>query len=299
MSEFGFQALPPLKTIATYADPADWNMTSYIMEHHQRSGSGNGLMIAQMTDTFRMPRHFPSLVYLSLILQAEGIRYGVEHWRRNRNRVSGTLIWQLNDCWPVLSWSVMDYYGFGKAGYYYTKRVYASVLASFKLHDDGKVELWLTNDTLQAITTTVTVALRTFTGETVWAETTPVTIAANDSQPVLRWDADRFTDRAAHYLSVASNDDVFPRNRAFFGMIKDVKRSPVKPTVQIAQINDHELRATLTAPAFAYFVHFKVANETVQFSDNYFDLESGETKVVTITDAQHPLRPTDITLAFR
>jgi beta-mannosidase len=98
LSEFGFQSLPTLETIQTYAEPADWNMTSYIMEHHQRSGNGNGLIIAQMTDTFRLPKDFPSLVYLSLLLQAEGIRYGVEHWRRNRNRVSGTLYWQLNDC---------------------------------------------------------------------------------------------------------------------------------------------------------------------------------------------------------
>ena len=83
MSEFGFQALPPLETIRTYADEADWNMTSYIMEQHQKNASGNGLMIAQMPDTFRMPKDFPSLVYLSMVLQAEGIRYGVEHWRRN------------------------------------------------------------------------------------------------------------------------------------------------------------------------------------------------------------------------
>ena len=82
MSEFGFQSLPPYKTIQTYAAPEDRNMTSYIMEHHQRSGSGNGLMIGQMTDTFRMPKDFQSLVYLSMVLQAEGIRYGVEHWRR-------------------------------------------------------------------------------------------------------------------------------------------------------------------------------------------------------------------------
>jgi beta-mannosidase len=75
-------------------------MTSYVMEHHQRSPLGNGLIIAQMAQNFRMPKDFPSLVYLSLVLQAEGIRYGVEHWRRNRARVSGTLIWQLNDCWP-------------------------------------------------------------------------------------------------------------------------------------------------------------------------------------------------------
>ena len=84
MSEFGFQALPPYKTIQTYAAPQDQNMTSYVMEHHQRSGSGNGLMVSQMTDTFRMPKDFQSLVYLSMMLQAEGIRYGVEHWRRQR-----------------------------------------------------------------------------------------------------------------------------------------------------------------------------------------------------------------------
>ena len=92
MSEFGFQSLPPMETIRTYAEPKDWNMTSYIMEHHQRSGSGNGLMVGQMTDTFRMPKDFPALSYLSMVLQAEGIRYGVEHWRRNKHRVSGTLI---------------------------------------------------------------------------------------------------------------------------------------------------------------------------------------------------------------
>jgi beta-mannosidase len=98
MSEFGFQSLPPLDTIRTYAEEKDWNMTSFIMEYHQRSGSGNGLMMGQMTDTFRMPKDFPALVYLSMMLQAEGIRYGVEHWRRNMQRVSGTLYWQLNDC---------------------------------------------------------------------------------------------------------------------------------------------------------------------------------------------------------
>src|SRR5512139_2030003 len=150
MSEFGFQALPPLKTIATYADPADWNMTSYVMEHHQRSGSGNGLMIAQMTDTFRMPKDFSSLVYLSLLLQAEGIRYGVEHWRRNRNRVSGTLIWQLNDCWPVASWASLDYFGRWKALHYAAKRFYAPLLLS--VAEEGKtMRVHVTSDLVRPV----------------------------------------------------------------------------------------------------------------------------------------------------
>ena len=157
MSEFGFQALPPLKTINTYAEPKDQNMTSYIMEHHQRSPAGNGLMVGQMTETFRMPKDFPALVYLSLVLQAEGIRYGVEHWRRNRDRVSGTLIWQLNDCWPVASWSSIDYFGRWKALHYAARKFYAPILLS--IEDKGEaMDVFVTNDTV-----------RTWTGEVRWS----------------------------------------------------------------------------------------------------------------------------------
>ncbi len=132
MSEFGFQALPPLATIGTFADEADWNMTSYIMEQHQKNDNGNSLIVGQMLDTFRLPKDFPSLVYLSMVLQAEGIRYGVEHWRRSRDRVAGTLYWQLNDCWPVASWSSLDYFGRWKALHYAARRFYAPVLLSIE-----------------------------------------------------------------------------------------------------------------------------------------------------------------------
>jgi beta-mannosidase len=126
----------PLPTIAAFAEPTDWNMTSYVMEHHQRSAPGNGLIIAQMAQNFRLPKDFPSLVYLSQVLQAEGIRYGVEHWRRHRERVSGTLIWQLNDCWPVASWSSIDYFGRWKALHNAARRFYAPLLLS--VADEGK-----------------------------------------------------------------------------------------------------------------------------------------------------------------
>ncbi|MCJ7825449.1 MAG: glycoside hydrolase family 2 protein, partial [Anaerolineales bacterium] len=130
MSEFGFQALPPLATIRTYANEADLNMTSYVMEWHQKNDSGNALMVAQMLDNFRLPKDFPALVYLSMVLQAEGIRYGVEHWRRHPRRVSGTLYWQLNDCWPVASWSSLDYFGRWKALHYAARRFYAPLMLS-------------------------------------------------------------------------------------------------------------------------------------------------------------------------
>jgi len=145
MSEFGFQALPPLATIRTFADEADWNMTSYIMEQHQKNASGNSLMVGQMLDTFRLPQDFSSLVYLSMVLQAEGIRYGVEHWRRSRERVAGTLYWQLNDCWPVASWSSLDYFGRWKALHYAARRFYAPVLLSIE-DDPPRHGVYVTND---------------------------------------------------------------------------------------------------------------------------------------------------------
>ncbi len=127
VSEFGFQSLPPLETVRTYANEADWNMTSYIMEHHQRNDAGNSKIINYMTDHFRLPKDFESLVYLSQLLQAECVRTGVEYWRRNRC-TSGALYWQLNDCWPVASWASLDYYGRWKALHYAARRFFAPVL---------------------------------------------------------------------------------------------------------------------------------------------------------------------------
>ncbi len=121
-------------------------------------------MIAQLTDTFRMPKDFASLVYLSLLLQAEGIRYGVEHWRRNRNRVSGTLIWQLNDCWPVASWASLDYFGRWKALHYAAKRFYAPLLLS--VAEEGKtMKVHVTSDLVEPVDVLVCWRLETLDGK--------------------------------------------------------------------------------------------------------------------------------------
>ena len=164
MSEFGFQSLPPLETIRTYAGEADWNMTSYIMEHHQKNAAGNGLMLAQMTENYRMPKDFPSLVYMTLVLQAEGIRYGVEHWRRHMDRVSGTLYWQLNDCWPVASWSSIDYFGRWKALHYAARRFYAPVLLSIDEYGT-RMAVHVTSDLQQPWSGTVRWTLETLDGD--------------------------------------------------------------------------------------------------------------------------------------
>lgn len=130
LSEFGFQSFPCYKTCEAFTEERDRNIFSYVMEKHQRNSSANGKIMNYLEQTYLYPTDFATVLYASQLLQAESIRYGVEHFRRNRGRCMGTIIWQLNDCWPVASWSSIDYFGRWKALHYYIKRFYAPILLS-------------------------------------------------------------------------------------------------------------------------------------------------------------------------
>jgi beta-mannosidase len=284
MSEFGFQALPPLKTIATYADPADWNMTSYIMEHHQRSGSGNGLMIAQLTDTFRMPKDFPSLVYLSLILQAEGIRYGVEHWRRNRDRVSGTLIWQLNDCWPVASWASLDYFGRWKALHYAAKRFYAPLLLSVA-EEEKTMKVHVTSDLVRPVDVVVRWRLETLDGKSL-----------NNGEQHLRAMALADTQVGLYDFSTLVSSEnqrkvVFVAEMWQDGKLVSQSVTPFaankhlelrEPGLKVqSHVEGQVLCVDVSARSLARFVELSIEGTDAVFSDNYFDVPAGITVTVS------------------
>ncbi len=129
-SEFGFQSFPCMATIESFTLPEDRNVFTYVMEKHQRNASANGKIAEYLSQTYLYPSSFQAFVYASQLLQAQAMQYGVEHWRRHRGRCMGALVWQLNDCWPVTSWSSIDYFGRWKALHYYEKRFFAPVLVS-------------------------------------------------------------------------------------------------------------------------------------------------------------------------
>ena len=151
-SEFGFQAFPEPKTVRGFTARRDRNVTTAVMEHHQRSGIGNSTILQYLLSWFRLPTSFEMLLWTSQILQGLAIKYAVEHWRRSRPRGMGTLYWQLNDCWPAVSWSSIDYHGRWKALHYLARRFFAPVLAS-GLEDaaTGRVELHVTSDRLAPV----------------------------------------------------------------------------------------------------------------------------------------------------
>lgn len=278
MSEFGFQALPPLATIQTFAEQADWNMTSYIMEQHQKNDRGNSLMVGQMLDTFRLPKDFASLVYLSMALQAEGIRYGVEHWRRHPDRVAGTLYWQLNDCWPVASWSSLDYYGRWKALHYAARRFYAPVLLSIE-DLPPRQKIFVTNDTRESWMGEVRWSLETLGGKTLDSGRAPVSAAAQAASLVAELDfsaqVSEKTQRDMVFVAeLWQGDQRIAIQTAGFVPIKHL--SLVDPLVKAdLWIENNQLFLDLSSNSLALLLECSLAGSDVVFSDNYFNLPAG------------------------
>ena len=147
MSEFGYESFPSIKTIENICPAKQFDFFSPIMENHQKNSAGNKKILSYMKKRFEIPPEFENQVILSQITQAEAIEYGVEHWRRNRNQnhCMGALYWQLNDCWPVASWSSLDYYSRWKALHYYAKRFYQPLFPSV-IEDKKSIEFWISND---------------------------------------------------------------------------------------------------------------------------------------------------------
>jgi beta-mannosidase len=297
ISEFGMHAAPVYETLRRNIPADQLFHHSPSMDHHNKDNpknKGDNLML----NVTGLPHTLDEYIDFSMIAQAEGLKFGIEHFRRRKPHCAGTLFWQLNDCWPVLSWAVIDYYGVGKAGYFYAKRVYSPVLASFK--EAEGVELWITNDTLEMISETITVRLAEFGGRVIWERNLEIDVPPNSSERLAYWDDAQLEPGPDRYLSVCSSSGTFPTNRHFFVPVKDLQRESVLPEMAITTVDAHTLRVDLRAAAgYAYFVHLVVPHEATLFSDNYFDLEAGERRTITITNPAIDLTPDLVTLRAR
>jgi len=299
VSEFGMHAAPVQETLWRVIPQAERYQHSPALDWHNKDtpkNKGDNLLLA----TTGLPVDLEQYILFSQMAQAEGLKFGVEHYRRRKPHCSGALVWQLNDCWPVLSWSVLDYYGFPKASYYFLKRAFAPLLTSFKADPDGGLELWLTNDLQHAISTHATVRLGTFDGQTVWETSRELGVAGGQSGCVWRWSRHELTASPAHYVSIRSPSELFPANRHFFAELKDLDRRATPPEMSVQNVSAHELRVQLRAPAtgYVYFAHLTGPHETTRYSDNYIDLQPGEARDVVVTDPIHALSSESVHLGW-
>jgi beta-mannosidase len=295
VSEYGLHASPALETLKRAIPEADLYYGSPALEHRIKDNPKDKVNTLLLTST-GLPGDLQQYVDFTQIMQAEGLKFGIEHFRRRMPHCAGSLIWQYNDCWPCVSWSLMDYNGFAKAGWFYTRRAYAPVLASFKDLDDGRVELWITNEGLDDLADDVTIDLVDLnTGAVVAQDHVAARVAMNVSRAVWALPGAWPAPAPSLALHVRSGSGAFPDNRIFFGAIKDVQKpAGVKVEADIVQRGPHELEVTVSASSYAYFTHLLVPHGWTRFSDNYFDLRPGERRVITVSNAGVALRPEDV-----
>jgi beta-mannosidase len=239
-----------------------------------------------MLREYREPKDFASFVYLSQVQQAEIIKIGAEHLRRQRPRTMGSLYWQLNDCWPVASWASIDYFGRWKALHYYARRFYDDVLVSPFLHDDA-VDVHVVSDKLQPISGTIHMRLLDFSGNVLLEQTKAVQIAAQSSaisfaidKPTLAAKGDLRRSFMVVDLDVAGKK--LSRNLMFFDVTHNLEL-PVAPKIETTlSKNTEDYTVTLQSSKLARSVLLSFGDLEAQTSDNYFDLLPGEAVTIRV-----------------
>lgn len=288
MSEYGFQSFPEIATVRKYAIPDDYDIFSEVMKSHQRSTIGNGTIEYYMLQEYKKPKDFESFLYVNHVLQAEGIKFGLEGHRRAMPFCMGSLYWQINDVWPVASWSSTDYYQKWKALQYYVKKGFEPVLISpFTVGDTLKVDV--INDRLTEINATLKLKMIDFNGKVLWEKTSEVTVPANASTNYFEVNKTAFLKESGNQAAnsvlicelVSEGNKLSSKNSFFFKPFKELKIEKPQVSVETAKTGEG-FDITLKTDKLAKNVYLQIGDEEGFFSDNYFDLLPGEMVIIQL-----------------
>ena len=279
MSEYGFQSFPSLETVNTYTLPDERDIQSPVMLAHQRHPRGNQLIRDYMLREYPEPKDFASFLYVSQVLQAEGIRTGAEHLRRIMPHNMGSLYWQIDDCWPVASWSSIDYYGRWKALQYYARRFYGTLLITPHVEDD-QLKFYVVSDRTEPALATIQTTLMDFDGNILRNFVREVEIAPLASRSYFELAANDLLKGAEPtnvllYCELMVDGKVVSRRVQLFAPFKQLRLPPPKITYESVALRDG-FKLTVTSDKFAKAVYLSVGDHDGWFSDNFFDLLPGK-----------------------
>ncbi len=257
---------------------------------HQKNNEGNSLIHDYLLKDYPEPKDFPSFLYVSQVLQAEGIKIGAEHFRRSRPETMGSIFWQLNDCWPVASWSSIDYYGRWKALQYYARRFYAPILVSPHV-ENGALKVYIVSDKTESKPATLRVRLMNFDGRVLLEDSHAVEVAPLSSKVYVDWPLKRLTDAGAADTSrvfvvadLTAAGTQISRNLVYLAPVKGIHLKPAALKVETGGANG-SYKIRVSSPVLARSVYLSFGNLDVKVSENYFDLMPGETVEITATSA--------------
>ena len=289
MTEYGFQSFPELRTVETYATPADYDIFSEVMKSHQRSSIGNGTITNYMQRDYVVPKDFAQFLYVGQVLQAEGIKVAMEAHRARRDYCMGSLFWQINDCWPVASWSSIDYYGRWKAQQFFAKKSFAPVLVSAWL-DGDKVSVHVVSDRLQDVPAELDLSLIDFRGKVLKTIKQAQPLKANAA--ALAWQSDMAgllgdarPDSVVLRARLVAGKDVLAEDRLYFKPVKDLVLPAPQIDTGLRDLPGGGFGLALKTDALVKNLYLRFDDADAVFSDNYFDLLPGETRIVEIKPA--------------
>ena len=291
-SEFGFQSFPEPRTVAGYTAPDDRNVTSRVMELHQRSGIGNSTIIHYLLSWYRMPDSFENTLWLSQLQQGLAIQYAVEHWRRNMPRCMGSLYWQLNDCWPVASWSSIDCHGRWKALHYLAKKFYAPLLVSGVEDLAAKtVAIHVTSERRVPVPAKIRWSVTTAAGAKVFSGEKALRLPVNGSRHAHTLDlAKAVTARGAGDLLVwiELHAEGGVASRTLVTLVRPKHLELVAPGIatRIKAGKDGLFIVTLTAKKPALWAWLTLMKTDAVFSDNWICLEPKQPVTIRIRPAK-------------
>jgi len=293
MSEFGFESFPHWKTVESFSEPSDYDLTSEVMEDHQRGGEGSKKLKYYLDKYFREPRDFRSLVYLSQVSQAEAIRHGIEHWRRNRGRCMGAVYWQFNDNWPVNSWSSIDYYGRWKALHYQAKRDFEALLLTCR-REDLCIELHLSNESWDSFSGEVEWQLLSLNGEILAHGGTPAVVSDFSSKLVSTVDLtgqikEHPLEELALSFQLKKEGSLLRSQLDHFVDFKHLKLEDPQLDWSL-QEDTKGLLLKLNTAKPAFFVEIDLGEGEARLSDNFFHLNGLEEKSIIISDCSLSLQ---------
>lgn len=280
VSEYGFQGMSNLKTVQSVVHDDELNLQSESIKNHQKHPTGYETINEYMQRDYIVPTKFEDYLYVSQLLQSEGMKTAIEAHRRAKPYCMGTLYWQLNDCWPVTSWSSIDFYGRWKALHYQVKRSFENQLISFD-EDENDYLIYLINDDVKPINGALEVVVFDFRGKILWKSNAIVKADGNSSEIVYQIAKKEFNkfdlNNAVLQVSIATDKKTIQSEYYF---VKPKELNLIKPSIKIVQIDETTIEVSSDVLAKNVFLS---ADEDVFFSDNYFDVMPNQKVIIKLS----------------
>lgn len=294
MSEYGFQAYPDYKTVESFCANNDLFLFSDALKNHQKHPVGNETILEYMEREYPISDSLREFIYLSQLVQAGGMQTAIEAHRRAKPHCMGTLYWQLNDCWPVVSWSSIDYYGRWKALHYKVRDLYKNYMISVD-QQDSLLHIYMVSDSLENIKAELSIEVQDFNGNVIFTKDEKLEIPANSSQVVSTLNLkaflpDSLTDASFLKINLKKDKQLQAERLHYFDVPKNLKLPQAAIDMKVDKANEG-YKIVLNSASLVKNLSLYTKEAEGHFSDNYFDLLPGQEKTVLFTTEEQIALP--------